>query len=207
MLRPVVQDFLFPTLCYFGGSAEIAYFAQNSEVYRILGRSVTPIVHRQSFTIVETKHARTMKKYGLEFSELFLGMENLLPKIAGKVIDPEAPLIFAKAEETINTELNRLDQQLSKFDPTLADNLAKRRRKIIYHIGALQKKFQRTAFERDETADRQIRAMFTTLLPQGVLQERKLNFASFADRYGMEFIDWVYDEVDPENKDHRLLYL
>jgi uncharacterized protein YllA (UPF0747 family) len=38
VLRPVVQDFIFPTLCYFGGGAEIAYFAQNSEVYRILDR-------------------------------------------------------------------------------------------------------------------------------------------------------------------------
>jgi len=207
MLRPVVQDFLFPTLCYFGGSAEIAYFAQNSEVYRILGRPVTPIMHRQSFTIVETKHARTMTKYGLKFSELFSGMENLLPKIAGKVIDPETPLIFANAEETINTELNRLDQQLSKIDPTLADNLANRRKKIIYHIGALRKKFQRTAVEKDETVKRQIHAMFATLLPQGALQERKLNFASFVDRHGMEFIDWVYEEVDPDNKDHQLLYL
>ena len=58
MLRPVVQDFIFPTLCYFGGGAEIAYFAQNSEVYRILERPVTPILHRQSFTIVEAKHGR-----------------------------------------------------------------------------------------------------------------------------------------------------
>ena len=33
MLRPVVQDYLFPTICYFGGGAEIAYFAQNSVVY------------------------------------------------------------------------------------------------------------------------------------------------------------------------------
>ena len=63
VLRPVVQDYLFPTVCYFGGGAEIAYFAQNSEVYRCLDRPVTPILHRQSFTVVEAKHERTMKKY------------------------------------------------------------------------------------------------------------------------------------------------
>jgi uncharacterized protein YllA (UPF0747 family) len=207
MLRPVVQDFLFPTLCYFGGGAEIAYFAQNSEVYRILGRPVTTIMHRQSFTIVAAKHARTMEKYGLEFLDLFAGFENLLPKIIEQVIDPATPAMFANAEEKINIELNRLDRQLSKIDPTLADSLATRRRKIIYHIGALRKKFQRTMFDKDETVKRQIRAMFATLLPTGVLQERKLNFASFADRYGMEFIDWIYEEVDLDNKDHQLIYL
>ena len=73
MLRPVVQDFLFPTLCYFGGGAEIAYFAQNSEVYRVLGRPVTPILHRQSFTVVEVEAARTIEKYGLSLTDMFAG--------------------------------------------------------------------------------------------------------------------------------------
>ena len=207
MLRPIVQDFLFPTVCYFGGGAEVAYFAQNSEVYRILGRPVTPIMHRQSFTIVEAKHARTMEKYGLEFHDLFAGLEKLLPKIVERVIDPDTPRVFGDVEEKINAELDRLDQQLSAIDPSIAENLATRRRKIIYHIGALRKKFHRTRIEKDETVSRQIKSMFTALLPNGALQERKLNFASFADRYGMQFIDWMYEEVDPDCKDHKLIYL
>ena len=207
MLRPVVQDFLFPTVCYFGGSAEIAYFAQNSEVYRILGRPVTPIMHRQSFTIVESRHARTIERYGLEFIDLFEGVEKLLPKIVEQVIDPDTPRVFAEAEENIDIELNRLNQQLSRIDPTLAQNLVTRRRKIIYHIGALRKKFHRARIEKDETANRQINSMFATLLPDGALQERKLNFASFADRYGTHLLDSIYDQVDPANRDHKLLYL
>jgi bacillithiol biosynthesis cysteine-adding enzyme BshC len=207
MLRPVVQDFLFPTICYFGGGAEIAYFAQNSEVYRILGRPVTPILHRQSFTIIEARHARNMEKYGLEFRDLFAGPDALLPKIVEQVIDPETPRLFDDAEKNINNELNRLDQRLSGIEPTLAENLGTRRRKIIYHIAALRRKFHRSRIEKDETVNRQIRSMFATLLPDGELQERKLNFASFADRYGTQFIDWIYEEVDPDNKDHKLLYL
>ena len=39
LLRPVVQDYLFPTAVYFGGPAEIAYFAQAGVVYeKLLGR-------------------------------------------------------------------------------------------------------------------------------------------------------------------------
>ncbi|MCB1023458.1 MAG: bacillithiol biosynthesis cysteine-adding enzyme BshC, partial [Acidobacteria bacterium] len=36
LMRSVVQDYLFPTICYYGGSAEIAYFAQNEVVYNTL---------------------------------------------------------------------------------------------------------------------------------------------------------------------------
>ena len=31
-LRAVVQDYLLPTIAYYGGAAEIAYFAQTAEV-------------------------------------------------------------------------------------------------------------------------------------------------------------------------------
>ena len=42
LLRPVMQDYLLPTLAYIGGAAEIAYFAQAAVVYeKLLGR-VTP---------------------------------------------------------------------------------------------------------------------------------------------------------------------
>jgi bacillithiol biosynthesis cysteine-adding enzyme BshC len=207
MLRPVVQDYLFPTICYFGGGAEISYFAQNSEVYRILDRPITTILHRQSFTIVEAKHARTMEKYDLEFADLFRGFENLLPGIVERFVNPSSARLFADAEEKINLELNRLDQDLSKIDSTLASNLATRRRKILYHITALQKKFHRVQIERDEMLDRQLRSLFRSLLPDGHLQERKLNVATFTSRYGPYFIDWVYDSIDLEERGHRLLFL
>ncbi|MGH9668832.1 MAG: bacillithiol biosynthesis cysteine-adding enzyme BshC, partial [Terriglobales bacterium] len=46
LLRPVVQDYLLPTLAYVGGPSEVAYFAQAAVVYeKLLGR-VTPILPR-----------------------------------------------------------------------------------------------------------------------------------------------------------------
>lgn len=207
MLRPVVQDYLFPTICYFGGGGEIAYFAQNSEVYRILGRPVTPILHRQSFTIVEAKHARTLEKYELEFGDLFNGLESLLPGIVARFVDPGTSRKFADAEGEIDTELNRLNEELSRIDPTLAANLATRRRKILYHIAAVRKKFQRVQIERDETVKRQLESLFASLLPHGGLQERRLNLVTFTARYGEYFIDWLYDSIELEERGHRLLYL
>lgn len=207
MLRPVVQDYLFPTVCYFGGGAEIAYFAQNSEVYRILDRPVTPILHRQSFTIVEAKHARTLEKYELQFADLFASEAELLPKLVDKFIDPNTAKLFAEVEEKINTELNRLDQALSHMDVTLAANLATRRQKIIYHIGALRKKYHFRRAEMDETIGRRMHAAFVALLPQGHLQERKLNVTPFLNRFGPSFIDTVYASIDLDDKGHRIVYL
>lgn len=207
MLRPVVQDYLLPTVCYFGGGAEIAYFAQNSEVYRILERPVTPILHRQSFTVVEAKYARVLDKFDLKFVDLFVGLEKILPRVIEEFVDPQNAKLFFEAEEKINTELDRLDHALSRIDPTLSSNLATRRRKILYHIGALRKKFHSVEIEKNEIVNRQIRSSFSALLPKGHLQERTLNATSFLNRYGPYFIDWVYDSIDLDDKGHRVIYL
>ncbi len=207
MLRPVVQDYLFPTVCYFGGGAEISYFAQNSEVYSVLNRPATTILHRQSFSVIEAKHARTLQKYELDFVDLFAGFDNLLPRIVERFVNPSSARVFADTEENINLELDRLDQELSKIDPSLAMNLATRRRKILYHIAALRKKFHRVQIERDEIVNRQIHSLFASLWPGGQLQERTLNVESFTSRYGPYFIDWIYDSIDLEERGHRLLYL
>jgi bacillithiol biosynthesis cysteine-adding enzyme BshC len=207
MLRSVVQDFLFPTVCYFGGGAEIAYFAQNSEVYRILERPPTTILHRQSFTIVDARNKRILEKFDLKLTDLFAGFESLLPRIVDRFVNPTTARLFTDVEDSVNLELDRLDQELSRIDPTLAANLATRRRKILYHIAALQSKFRRVQVERDEIVNRQLRSLFASLLPGGGLQERTLNVTSFLTRYGQTFINSVYESVDLDERGHRVLYL
>ena len=207
VLRSVVQDYILPTACYFGGGAEIAYFAQIGEVYRILERPATTILHRQSFTFVESKHAKTMQKYGLSLTGLFDGFDRLLPSIVESYLNTDLADTFAEVEENINTQLNSLDKELSKMDATLAENLAKRRRKIIYHIGALRNKSYNVQVRKDEAIRQQLDALFTAMLPHKHLQERSLNITYFLNRYGFNFIDWIYDAIDLEDKSHRVIYL
>ena len=51
--------------------AEVAYFAQTAESYRVLGRPATPILHRASLTVVERRTARTLMRYGLKLEDFF----------------------------------------------------------------------------------------------------------------------------------------
>ena len=59
-LRAVVQDYLLPTIAYYGGAA-VAYFAQTAEVYRVLERPATPILPRSSLTMIERHTGRVLK--------------------------------------------------------------------------------------------------------------------------------------------------
>ena len=207
MFRPVVQDYLLPTVCYFGGAAEVAYFAQNSVGYETLDRPVTPILHRQSFTIVEAQQRKTLDKFDLSLPRLFDGIEKIRLLLAEKNAASGTGQLFADAEESINTELNRLDQHLSQIDTTVAENLAKRRRKMLYHIAALRKKALLAQLRKDEVASRQIENLFAALLPNGGLQERTINVFSYLDKFGPNFIQWLYESIDLDDKDHRIVDL
>jgi len=207
LLRPVVQDYLLPTLVYFGGAAEIAYFAQNSVIYEILNRPVTPIRHRASFTVIEPKHTRTLEKYELNFLDLFVGKEQILAQVVEKFLSTETAKVFDEVKEIINTQLNRLDKSLIKSEPTLSANLANRRKKILWHTGALRKKYHRAEIQKNEIVGRRIENLFTAILPHNALQERTLNLATFLNLYGANFVDWIYDAVETDEKEHQILYL
>jgi bacillithiol biosynthesis cysteine-adding enzyme BshC len=207
LLRPVVQDYLLPTLCYFGGAAEVAYFAQNSVIYKILNRPVTPIRHRASFTVVEPRHARTLEKYELDFNDLFAGEAKISARIVEEYLNRKTAQTFAEVEENINAQLHRLDRELIKNEPTLSANLASRRRKILWHIGALRKKYHRAEITKNDIARRRLENLFAALLPHNDLQERTLNVNTFLNVYGLNFIDWIYKSVETDQGNHQILYL
>ncbi|MGC2235767.1 MAG: bacillithiol biosynthesis BshC, partial [Pyrinomonadaceae bacterium] len=86
-------------------------------------------------------------------------------------------------------------------------NLANRRRKILWHIGALRKKYHRAEILKNEIVNQRIESLFTALLPHNALQERTLNVVTFLNLYGENFVDWVYNAIDTEEKNHQILYL
>jgi bacillithiol biosynthesis cysteine-adding enzyme BshC len=206
-LRAVVQDYLLPTIAYYGGAAEIAYFAQTAEVYRILNRPATPILPRASLTFVEKHTWRSLERYGLRLQDFFQGPDHVMAGVVTKYLGQETSATFEHTTETFNKELDELQQQLRRVDPTLADALDKGRRKINYQLDGLRARFNRAQVARDEAVHRQLKHAFDLLYPQKNLQERHINIASFLARHGLYFVDWIFDAIELETNQHEVVYL
>lgn len=206
-LRAAVQDFLLPTVCYFGGAAEVAYFAQTAPVYKILERPPTAVFHRASLSVVEPNVRRTFEKYDLSFADFFAKPEALQAKIVGEYLNSDAAEVFRAAEENIRIQLDRLNQSLATIDRTLADNLANRRKKILWHINALQNKFVKAEMRRSETANRRLETAFAQIYPRAALQERSLNVVWLFALHGENVLEWIYQAIDVDAKEHQILYL
>ena len=207
MLRAVVQDYLLPTITYYGGAAEIAYFAQTSEVYSVLGRPITPILPRSSLTMIERHTGRLLERYDLSLGDFFSGLEVLLSRVVEEHLGAETAQTFTETEGKINRELDTLREQLRAVDPTLADALETGRRKINYQIEGLRTRFHRAQMARDEAAHRQLQRAFEQLYPEKTLQERRISITSLYARHGRYVIDWIYSAINLGSTDHQIVYL
>jgi len=206
-LRAVVQDYLLPTITYYGGAAEIAYFAQTAEVYRILERPATPILPRASLTMIESHTGRVLERYGLGLADLFAGAENVLARVVEEHLGAGTAKTFGATEEKVNSELDKLREQLRTIDPTLADALETGRRKINYQLEGLRTRFHRAQMTRDEAAHRQLQRAFDQLYPNKALQERHINITSLLARHGRYVVDWIYNAINIGSNEHQVVYL
>ena len=63
LLRPLVQDTLFPTVAYVGGPSELVYLGQLKEVYEHFGLPMPLVYPRASATLVDSAAARFLTRY------------------------------------------------------------------------------------------------------------------------------------------------
>lgn len=206
-LRAVVQDYLLPTIAYFGGAAEVAYFAQTSESYRVLGRPATPILHRASLTVVERRAGRTLERYGLKLEDFFAGLDHVIARVVEEHLGADVAGALDKTDATIGRALDELGESLRGFDPTLADALTGGRKKIEYQLEGLRARFHRAQMQRDRAVLRQLERAATSLYPEKALQERHLNVTSLVARHGRHVVEWIYDSIDLSTNDHQIVYL
>ena len=206
-LRAVVQDYLLPTIAYYGGAAEIAYFAQTAEVYRVLERPATPILPRSSLTMIERHTGRVLERYGLTLADFFEGLDPVTKQVVEEHLGAGTARNFTNAEENIHHELDRLKQELAAIDPTLADALETGRKKITYQLEGLRTRFVRAQMSRDEAAHRQLQRAFDQLYPNKDLQERHINITSLLARHGTYVIEWIFNAINLGSNEHQVVYL
>ena len=115
------------------------------EVYRILNRPVTPIFHRQSFTIIQPKHKRTLEKYDLNFKDLFQRKRRNFARNRRKLSETRKwQKYLPKRKKKSILQLKSSGRKFSsRSNRRLREVSPNRRRKIIYHIGDIRNKFHR----------------------------------------------------------------
>jgi len=207
LLRPVVQDYLLPTLAYTGGAAETAYFAQAGVVYEDLAGRVTPIVPRFSATILEAKPKALLERHGLGFADLLHGPDRLRETLASRSLPQELQRAFDEAEAELEKSLAGIGRALESLDKTLVDSASHAREKMRYQLGQLRARAARAELRQSEVWGRHADLLSQALFPGKILQERQIAGIYFMARYGQPLLEELYEAIHTDCLDHQVISL
>lgn len=207
LLRPIVQDYLLPTLAYTGGAAEAAYFGQAAAVYRSLSGRVTPVVPRFSATVVEPKVQRLLQKHGLSVTDVFVGPEELRREIASRSLPADLQAAFDAARESFDANFGAVKDKLEKLDRTLVEAAETSRSKMQHQLEKLYAQAARAEAQKGELVTRHAAHLCASLYPDKGLQERAIGGIYFLARYGKEFLHELYGVMHTDCHDHQILEL
>jgi bacillithiol biosynthesis cysteine-adding enzyme BshC len=207
LLRPIIQDYLLPTLAYTGGAAEAAYFAQAGAVYEALLGRVTPIVPRFSATLVEPKVQRVLERHGTSVPDVFNGPDALRCQLAERGLPADLQAAFEAAKKSLDSHLSSVKEKLVKLDRTLVDAAETARSKIEHQLDRLHSQAARAEALKSELVARHAEMLSQALYPDKGLQERGIGGIYFLARYGREFLHQLHDAIHSDCNDHQILEL
>ncbi len=207
LLRPVVQDYLLPTLAYVGGAAEIAYFGQGAAVYKALLGRATPILPRFSATIVETKPQALLERYALSVPDIFQGSDALRETLAKHALPSDLQSAFDRAESSLKQSLGSIQQSLERLDKTLVEAAANAGSKMQHQLEQLRSRAARAELRQSEILGRHAELLGNALYPNKVLQEREIGGVYFMARQGPELLRDLYNTLRTDCLDHQIISL
>ena len=205
LLRPVVQDYVLPTVAYVGGPAELAYMAQTQVLYEELLGRMPVMLARSAFTLLDARTTKLMDRYGLTLPGFFHGGDGVREAIAEKLVPPALIREFDQTQKATSESLSKLRDDLVSFDATLADAADKSRAKILYQLSKIERKTAREALKRNQRAGEDATYMSGLIFPEKHLQERLYSILPFAAKHGLGLMDTLYEHVHLDCPDHKVL--
>ncbi len=205
LFRPVVQDYLLPTLAYVGGGAEIAYFAQSAVIFdALLGRR-TMVLPRISATLIEAKAAKLLDRYAVGLPDLLVGSGVLAQELAKRELPGKLQDAFAAVEAAARLASQELHAQLQQLDATLTGAAQTASWKMAYQLNKLRERAARAELRRNEVLERQAKLLAGNLYPFGGLQERTLSGVEFVARHGFDWLEELTSALSVDTPDHQIV--
>ena len=195
LLRPIVQDTLFPTICYVAGPNELAYLGQLRGVYAHFGVPMPLFYPRATATILDSAALRFLTKYKLPLEALQAQDEAALNELLKTQIPPVVDEAFVASAQAIDAQMTRLIQTLPALDPTLEGAARSTLERMQRDLQTLHGKMIQAAKRRDETLRRQFIRARALAFPGGHAQERTIGFLSFLNQYGPALVDRLDEEL------------
>ena len=188
--RPIVQEYLFPTLAYVPGPGELNYWAQLGEVFETFGFIMPILYPRVSVVVLTAAWQKSLNKEALTLDEVYRGLEK-----------HQERCVRERDDQHIDERIDRLRSQIEKayaelvplkeIHANVQDWLIRNEAKVNFQVDYLKKKVWQAQRKRCREQLIRLQELQDGIAPNHSRQERVLNPLSFVARYGLSFVDRI----------------
>ena len=205
LLRPIVQDTLFPTVCYVAGPNELAYLGQLKDVYASFGVPMPLFQQRASATLLDSNAMRFLTKNDVPLEALRQQDEAALNELLEAKLPSSVEAPLEDALRLLTERMEAVAQAVPQIDPTLEKAARSTLSRMEEELEKLHSKIIHAAKRQDETLRRQFKHAQAQAFPGGHPQEREIGFVYFLNKHGAGLVDRLCDEFSPEMGTHWVI--
>jgi bacillithiol synthase len=205
LLRPLVQDTLFPTVCYVAGPSELVYLGQLKGIYDAFGVPMPLIQQRATATILDSNSMRFLTRHDFPLESLRPQDEAALNQLLEAQLPASVEASLDEAARVVADRMEAVAKAVPQIDATLEGAARSTLSRMQDDLKKLNAKIIQAAKRKDETLRRQFRHAQAQAFPGGDPQERSIGFVCFLNKYGPALVDRLADELPLDMGNHWIL--
>lgn len=187
--RPLMQEWLFPTLAFIAGPGEIAYWAELKLVFEHFNIKMPPIVPRLNITLLERAVESDINELQLELSEvLSKGSVEERNRFLESIKDKEVSELFSSLKSQLLKQYELIEAKTHELDRSLLPLLKKNENYLLKQIGYMETKLEESVKSKFDVILSKFNRIDLSLRPDGFPQERVWNIFYYLNQYGNNFI-------------------
>ena len=187
--RPLMQEWLFPTLAFIGGPGEIAYWAELKDVFEHFGLKMPPLVPRLNITLLERSTESDLEELNLDLKEVLIsGTGGHELKFIDSLKDREVEELFENVKTRLADQYKVIRDKSNGIDPVLMPMLQKNESILIKQVEFMEDKIVEAICRKHDHILRKFTRVENALRPGGSPQERVWNPFYYLNKYGLDLI-------------------
>ena len=203
ILRPVYQELILPNLVYIGGGAEVAYWLELKSTFESFNVPFPLVQIRNSFLLLSDNTVKRLSQLKLNLESIYRDKSELINLFAEKA-NPFGNELGV-VEMMLNKQMSELENSMMQYDSELSKSVKASQKGMEKSLNKLRKKVSRSVKRQNLDYIHMLDMVFEEVYPNGVYQERQINFFEMYVKYGEKFLKMVFKNSDPFTKTFKVV--
>jgi bacillithiol synthase len=187
--RPMMQEWLFPTLAFVAGPGEIAYWGELKKAFEYVGLKMPPVVPRLNITIVEREIDKRIQDLQLTLHGVITEGVSTARNAFWKSLErPDLEFEMMEIQEELQRKYEKIREQAVSIDQGLHPIIDKNLEFHLSQFEYLRNKVDKALKDKNSLTFNQFMKVENSIRPNEGPQERTCNVLYFLNKYGLDFV-------------------